>query len=86
MVNPVKAIGRVFDPLITATQRAFTPPGHGGTTPEIPAPPPAAPPAETPTPKPKRKGQQESFLSGVAATGLTGATGGTTGGKTLLGA
>lgn len=50
------------------------------------APPPPLTPAQTPNPKPQSKGIQQSFLSGVAGSALSGgAQGGGGGGKTLLG-
>lgn len=74
MTNPIKAI-----------TRAITPPGHPGSPGFSDTPPPLAPEASTPAPKPKRKGIQESFLSGIAAGGLGGYGGRSGGGKTLLG-
>ena len=83
-----------------AVSRVFTPPGMGalaGATstttntttpanlaiPDVPAP---LPPANVPSAKPAKKGMQSSFLSGVAASGLTGQQGGGGAtGKSLLG-
>jgi len=91
MVSPsiaktLSPLGQVIKPLGTFVERAFTAPGSGAETPSItlPSPPPLAPEASTPTAKPKRKGQQQSFLSGVAASALGGQAGSSSG-KTLLG-
>lgn len=75
MVNPLKALAGGILPAL-----------KGPEAPEIniPAVPPPAPEASSPTAKPKRKGQQQSFLSGVAASALGGQAG-SSGGKTLLG-
>jgi hypothetical protein len=54
-------------------------------TPALPTLPTPAPDATSPTAKPARKGQQQSFLSGVAASSLGGQAGASQG-KTLLGA
>jgi hypothetical protein len=84
MVNPIKAVGRAIDPVLTAVTRAVTIPGTNQTAP-TPTVPDQAPAATTPTAKPAKKGIQQSFLSGVAASNLSGQAGGTSG-KTLLGA
>lgn len=84
MTSPIKQITHAFsNPIDTASSilgRAFTPPGIGS-----PAVPPPLPPAQAPSAKPQKKGMQQSFLSGVAASGLASQGGGQTG-KTLLGA
>lgn len=81
-MNPVKAIGRAFQPITSAVGNALTMPG-GAPTLNIPAPP-GLVPAQQPNAKPARKSQQSSFLSGAAAAQQAG--GGASEGKTLIGA
>lgn len=89
----IRAIGA--GPILNATERATTLPsgmnsiaditGSGAPAPTVPEAPPLAPPATQPTAKAGKKGIQQSFLSGVAASALGGSAG-SSGGKTLLGA
>lgn len=91
MVSPIKsaigasesAFSSFTAPLTKAVTRAFTMPGTGQAPSGIPDPQLPAP-ATLPSAKPAKKGMQQSFLSGVAASGLASQSGSGTG-KTLLG-
>lgn len=85
----VSSAGSAFSsfiaPITKVVDRATTIPGQGGNTPTN-IPDPALPsPAQQPTAKPGRKGMQQSFMSGVAASGLPGQGQSGKQGKTLLG-
>ena len=77
MTSPIAAFGKGLAEGGSAIQGG--PNGLGAI-----APPPPLPMAITPTQRAPRKSQQQSFLSGVAASAGTGGAGNT--GKTLLGA
>ncbi len=86
MASPGKLLSPIWSGLAKTIDKGL---GVGQTpsdapTINIPAPPPLAPEATTPTAKPAKKGQQQSFLSGVAASALGGQSGSSTG-KSLLG-
>ena len=83
MTSPIQAFGKGLAEGGSAIQGG--PPGLGAIAPPAaPAVPPPLPMANTPTQRAPRKSQQQSFLSGVAASVGTGSAGNT--GKTLLGA
>ena len=80
MVSPIAAIGKDIGSLLGVKTPA------AATTINVPAAPALPPPATQPTAKPGSKGQQSSFLSGVAGSSLAGANQGQGAtGKTLLG-
>ena len=80
MVSPITSVGKDIGSLLGVKTPASP-------TINVPAAPALPPPATQPTAKPGSKGQQQSFLSGVAGSSLAGANQGQgTTGKTLLGA
>jgi len=80
MTSPLSALGKGLAEGGSAVQGG----PNGIAPPAAPAAPPPLPMANTPIQRAPRKSQQQSFLSGVAASAGTGGAGNT--GKTLLGA